>query len=171
MNYYREYPIRCKTCNEQIACFSFAYEELVARGYSLAKALDEIGITNYCSRISMMNPVIVTYNMERRDLIEGVIPGVGITTETIQKAPQSTGMRISTQKTNVKMRADIKPLAPTTPSSVAISIGVEDQPATFTEPIRAGIPTINGDTKNLEVVDVGAGKKTEILKGQTFLAR
>jgi len=71
METYKEYPIRCKTCNEQIACFSADYEILLDSGYTFEAALDELGITEYCSRIAMMTPTIVAFNMENREVIEG----------------------------------------------------------------------------------------------------
>src|SRR5688500_12811196 len=71
MEFYLEYPIRCKTCNEQIACFSYEYGELLNAGYTIQQALDQLGLMNYCCRISMKDPVVVTFNMENREVIEG----------------------------------------------------------------------------------------------------
>lgn len=71
METYKEYPIRCKTCNEQLACYADDYETLLATGLSVEEALNELGITDYCSRISMMTPTIVAFNMENREVIEG----------------------------------------------------------------------------------------------------
>ena len=71
METYKEYPIRCKTCNEPIACFSYDYEALLNAGFSIEEALDELGITDYCSRQAMLNPTIVPFNMENREVIEG----------------------------------------------------------------------------------------------------
>lgn len=81
MNSYREYPIRCKSCNEQLACYSDEYENLVreyAEGgnvtekHAIEKALNKLGIMSPCSRINMMNPIIITFNNENRELIEGL---------------------------------------------------------------------------------------------------
>lgn len=71
MESYREYPIRCKTCNEQIACFSYLYEDLLSTGRSVEEALNDLGIMACCSRIAMLNPTIVSFNMENREVIEG----------------------------------------------------------------------------------------------------
>lgn len=71
METYKEYPIRCKTCNEQLACFADDYEGLLDTGLTPEEALNELGITDYCSRISMMAPTIVAFNMENREVIEG----------------------------------------------------------------------------------------------------
>ena len=71
MEFYREYPIGCKSCNEQLACFSKDYEDYLASGLTVEEALNALGITNYCSRAAMMNPPTVTFNMENRQVIEG----------------------------------------------------------------------------------------------------
>lgn len=71
MEYYKEYPIRCKTCNEQLACFAKDYEEYIQAGHTPQEALDELGIELRCSRIAMVSPTIVCFNMENREVIEG----------------------------------------------------------------------------------------------------
>jgi len=72
---YREYPIRCKTCNAQIACYAQEYEAAVKKNEqneTIEKTLNNLGIGNYCCRIALMNPTIVFFNMENRELIEGL---------------------------------------------------------------------------------------------------
>lgn len=71
METYEEYPIRCKTCNEQLSCYAPTYKELLNSGLSIEEALNQLGITDACSRIAMMNPTIVAFNMENREVIEG----------------------------------------------------------------------------------------------------
>ena len=71
METYKEYPVRCKTCNEPLACFARDYETLLAARYSIEDSLNELKIMEYCSRIAMMNPTIVAFNMENREVIEG----------------------------------------------------------------------------------------------------
>jgi DNA-directed RNA polymerase subunit N (RpoN/RPB10) len=73
MDSYREYLIRCKTCNSQIACFATQYEDLLSTKLSIEDSLNQMGIRNYCCRIAFMNPTIVTFDMENRALIEGLI--------------------------------------------------------------------------------------------------
>ena len=73
---YREYPIRCESCGEQLACYAEEYENLVesfsSQGDSAEeRALNILGIMEPCSRINMINPVIRIYNKENRNLIEG----------------------------------------------------------------------------------------------------
>lgn len=102
MQTYKEYPIRCKTCGEQIAAFAPQYEELlrvivqedrIAQMEALEgaeqptigtlnhplnelniaeKALNRLGITEWCSRSAMLNPTFVRFNMENRAVIEGI---------------------------------------------------------------------------------------------------
>ena len=69
--YRREYPIRCKSCNEQLACYSEKYE-LLARAYGYEQALNMLGIMEPCSRYNMMNPVMILNIKENRNLIEGL---------------------------------------------------------------------------------------------------
>lgn len=69
--YRREYPIKCKSCNEQIACYSEEYEDLV-REHGAEKALNILQIMEPCSRDNMMNPVMILNIKENRSLIEGL---------------------------------------------------------------------------------------------------
>jgi DNA-directed RNA polymerase subunit N (RpoN/RPB10) len=71
METYKEYVIRCKSCNEQLACYASEYEALLNGNYSVEDTLNILGIINPCSRIAMMNPTIVSFNMENREVIEG----------------------------------------------------------------------------------------------------
>jgi len=69
--YHREYPIRCKSCNEQLACYSEKYEEL-SKDYDYETALNMLGIMEPCSRYNMMNPTMILSIRENRNLIEGL---------------------------------------------------------------------------------------------------
>jgi DNA-directed RNA polymerase subunit N (RpoN/RPB10) len=88
MDYYKEYPVRCKTCNEQIACFSEEYELYLEQGLSEESALNKLGLMNPCSRIAMLQPVIVFHNMENRDIIEGtkMVEGVDLDKDFLEGA-------------------------------------------------------------------------------------
>ncbi len=72
-NYYNEYTIRCKTCFEPIASKSKLYERLLSTGMTTEEALNELKIMMPCSRICMMNPTPVYYNMENRGVVEGTV--------------------------------------------------------------------------------------------------
>lgn len=71
MESYEEFSIRCKTCNNQLACMSYAYKSYLEAQSSVEEALNALGIYNPCCRIAMANPTIVTFNMENREVIEG----------------------------------------------------------------------------------------------------
>lgn len=73
MESYNEYPIRCKTCNTQIACHSDTYISLLAHGYSREQAANELRLFNWCCRSSMLTPTVVFFNMENRAAIEGLV--------------------------------------------------------------------------------------------------
>jgi DNA-directed RNA polymerase subunit N (RpoN/RPB10) len=72
MEFYLEYPVRCKSCNEQIACFAKEFNSYLQSGISGEEALNIIGIKNFCSRIAFLTPTVVFLNMENRRLIEGL---------------------------------------------------------------------------------------------------
>ncbi len=69
--YRKEYPIRCKSCNEQLACYSEEYE-ILAREYGYEQALNILQIMEPCSRYNMMNPMMILNIKENRNLIEGL---------------------------------------------------------------------------------------------------
>lgn len=72
MDSYKEYPIRCKTCNAPIACFSYEYERLVYQiGMTPEQALNQLAIMHDLCRLSMLYPTIVPFNMENREVING----------------------------------------------------------------------------------------------------
>jgi len=89
METYKEYPIRCKTCNEQIACFAEEYENLVDSGLTIEETLNTMDIMHPCSRQAFMNPVTVNFNMENREVIEGFKTVDTVTDEDIQKESTS----------------------------------------------------------------------------------
>lgn len=69
--YRREYPIRCKSSNDQIACYSEEYENLT-REHGSEKALNMLNIMEPCCRYNMMNPTMILNIKENRNLIEGL---------------------------------------------------------------------------------------------------
>lgn len=69
--YYKEHPIRCKTCFEPIASRTFEFELLLNNGMTVEEALNAMDIMEPCSRIAMMNPTFVFYNLEHRGVVEG----------------------------------------------------------------------------------------------------
>jgi len=71
MEYYNEYPVRCRTSNDPLSCYSSDYEAYLNAGFSIEDALNSLGIMNPCCRMAMANPTIVAFNMENREVIEG----------------------------------------------------------------------------------------------------
>jgi hypothetical protein len=69
--YRKEYPIKCKSCNEQLACYSEKYE-ILAKEYRSEQALNMLNIMEPCSRYNMMNPTMILNIKENRNLIEGL---------------------------------------------------------------------------------------------------
>lgn len=90
MESYKEYPIRCKTCNEQIACFASLYENHINSGATIEDTLNMMDIMNPCSRQAFMNPSTVNFNMENRKIIEGF--------ETVETATDEDALKESTSQ-------------------------------------------------------------------------
>jgi DNA-directed RNA polymerase subunit N (RpoN/RPB10) len=213
MDTYKEYPIRCYTCNEQLACHAENYEQLLSTGVSIEDTLNMLSITNWCSRIAMQNPTIVAFNMENREVIEGfksvenadvnnaqissqftpifssclgeiavqesidITPRRELPEELLSMRPRTgfnSQIRSITKPTSSVPSLDTSLLAasvpvPATDEGIEVNVVDEDE---FKIPTIVGIPTINyNDTLIKQVIDVGAGKKVEILNGRTYLAR
>ena len=182
METYNEYPIRCKTCNEQIAARSYEFVELLNSGYSIENALNLMEIFNYCSRIALITPTIVAFNMEQRDLIEGRtgsevfhndIMKFDTCSDTSIMADQGAKFAPIARKPVVKKPLSVpspKVLRPE-PEELGIELEVTEV-VKFKIPISVGIPSINTDsTIQSQSVYVGAGKNIEIINGRTYLAR
>ena len=186
MDFYLEYPIRCKTCNDQIACFSYEYEQYLNSGYSVQQALDQLGITNYCCRISMKDPVEVTFNMENREVIEG-LKKIEEADDMGFRSPNDSevgfGACISekkvqeTKKPIKPLLKGIQPVAPVDLTNVApigegIEITIPSESDKFNLPVNVGISTINRTSLGRpETRPVGTGKESQVLSGRTYLAR
>lgn len=176
MEYYLEYPVRCKTCNNQIACFSSEYAALLTAAYTIQQALDELGFTNYCCRIYMKDPIAVPFNMENREAIEGLKKVEAVEDfGTSQLEDTSNDFSACLQTPAAKeTKKGLAPLASRLPAA-ALGEGInldEGEDVPFEVPTTIGIPTINKRrSQRLETKSVGAGKLCKILNGRTFLAR
>lgn len=186
MDSYREYPVRCPTCGGQLACFSKLFETLIEND-TIENALNLLGIDDYCCRMLMINPVIVFFNMENRELIEGFKGIDQVNDDDSQK--ESTSIPIYTpclseetkpsisltllSKPNLSIAHPIIPDIGMKSSSMGEPISLEEKlPENFVEPELVGVPTINRNIlKELDKIYVGAKKKTQVLNGRTYLAR
>lgn len=170
---YKEYPIRCKTCNGQIACFSKSYESLIKDSSLTSEdALNKLGIKNFCCRIAMLNPTIVPFNIENRRMVEG-LDSLTESFETISqrifkscidkaKAKQEfqvsrgvSALKALSSRTSISLPKSPKPSTGTIVSSLDITqksqpvgVGIPiSQESTerkeFIEPTDVGVPTIN----------------------------
>lgn len=276
MQSYKEYPIRCKTCGEPIAPFAGQYEALLENiveedriaqieavdgplvgtltqplnEINIAeKALNRLGITEWCSRIAMMNPTIVTFNMENRAVIEGtenidaandadaevesefqpifasckgprtafqitqnqpvepirqlalsaatpaalqVTSAVPSTTGVsplitgamaqARRSPTTPGLNIIRTPTGISPITSISATSGATTVESVIQpiiegIDLEEPaletvvaPTTFQNPVIVGVPTINASPYPTTTINVGAGARSMVLTGRTFLA-
>jgi len=190
MDSYREYLIRCYTCGSQIACFSKMFE-LLSQNDTIENALKNTGINNYCCRSLMMNPTIVTFNMENRELIEG-FKNIEDVDEADSKNESTSNPIFSyclnqgtATRSSIPMRSiiefeetDTHPVIPDLEMSSTKEENLERIPLNpmmsdkFEEPILVGFPTINHNIlKELDKVYVGAKKYSQILNGRTYFAR
>lgn len=224
MDSFREYPIRCKTCGEPIACKARAFEQALSTGISREEALSGVDLTAYCSRSAMLNPPIVTFDMENREAIEGfkdvrtvvdadpngslsdpifaactpelqfklnlpppqfqptfmqgtkALPAqIGIGTGATTGIPV-IGMTLPTppQGINPGITSGTKPGIPLNPGGAepkqGIPLSVPDNETEFIEPSIVGVPSINSSLP-LKQINVGAGKKVQVLNGRSYLAR
>ena len=189
MDYYYEYPIRCKTCNEQIACYSEDFKNYLETTNNVELALDYIGITNWCSRIAMMTPIKIKYNLENRALVLGI---TNIETDEIpneenikfifnnqeEEKEESFDLPIFNIN-NIKKNKEINTNINSKKEEKYLnSVNIEpidldnDKNNLFIEPTEVNIPIINDNSiKNENFVFIGNGNYTIILKGRTYLAR
>lgn len=186
MESYLEYPIRCKTCNGQIACFSYEYNELLNAKYTIQQALDQLGLMNFCCRISMKDPVVVTFNMENREVIEGIkkidtaddfgVSATGSANTTFGACTVSEVVQPVVKEIKQKIKG-VQPIAPVNlTNAVAIGDGIDidvvEMFEEFVTPTVVGISTINRfNLSKPEIRSVGSGKESRVLNGRTYLAR
>ena len=185
MDQYKEYPIRCKTCNYPIAVWSKQYEQLIQYS-STEDALNELGLNNFCCRISMLAPPIITFNMENRKAIEGLQLVENVDSydnnpitkskplfkncigESVKPSNLSEFTKLKSVKTQQKLLPDNNPIKLPNESSF---INTEPN-IPIVEPVTPGIPTINKNSRlDINYEDVGNGVRVEILSGRTYLAR
>ena len=195
MNFYYQYPIRCPSCNEHIACLSRYFISLVENGSPTEDALNEIGLYKWCSRIAMLNPSPIFFNMENTDVIEGLasvehndniegLVSIGkrnyepVKTQNLDEENEEVFEFLTMQRKAPRKKAVEKQLQFSRGEEVeadiydGIPISEFEQEEGFIEPTIVGIPTINNvRDDDLLIVSVGDRKTTIVLKGRTYLAR
>ena len=151
MDTYREYVVRCKTCNEPIACHAHDYEELLNAGVTVEDALNELGIMDYCSRIAMMNPSVVAFNMENRAVIEGFKSVDAVTEDEIQE--ESTSQPIFSSCVGAgNLNPTVNPLAAPQLTGIPITLGTRvppNAPGVQTHPMQLRQPITGMQTLGL----------------------
>lgn len=182
MDSYDEYPIRCKTCNEQLACHAETFLGLIATGMSKEEALNNLNIINWCSRISMLSPTKVMFDMENRSVIDGTVSVDQANFPDTKRGLVGTLDYVpcySNKKTVSKLLEKVKPndelviAHPRAMPAMGQGISIEqDIKRDFVEPTVPGVP-VNNSVNNITPVyiNVGAGKSTKVLNGRTYLAQ
>lgn len=156
MDTYREYPIRCKSCNNQIACHAAMFEELMSISQDPEDTFAQMNVRNWCCRAAYTNPSVVMFDMEMRSLIEGY--------EYIKNTSDASGRRMTKpplQKEPEEAEEErLKVPAPLPAEGEA-----------FKYPTMVGVPTINSDPRAaLLFADAGICR-SRILQGRTYLGR
>jgi DNA-directed RNA polymerase subunit N (RpoN/RPB10) len=154
MDSYQEYPVRCKGCNNPIASRIADYTALLEQGHGKEAALNLLDLPLWCCRIAVMNPVIVTFNMEVREAIDGTVD-VGLVTPEMLRGGST------------------RPPSPTPrPTGVGIPLPVGVTATTELIPEAVGTPVINPDPTLLPpMIPVGERWKCVVLNGRTYLCR
>jgi len=141
MDTYKEYSIRCKSCNEQIACFASDFEDLVSAGLTKEEALNQLGIMAYCSRISFTDPTIVSFDMENRQVIEG-FKSVAAATDADAHVESTIRPMFNPCISSPLTLGPISPLLTVLPTPVQPPIQVRTQPRSAFMPNKVQLPTI-----------------------------
>lgn len=167
METYEEYPVRCKTCNEQLACFSSDYNALLQAGLTQEEALNQLNIMNYCSRIAMMNPTIVAFNMENREVIEGFKNVDAATEEDAQRESTSRpvfssciGLQAGPPLLGEQMvppRVQALPIRPATLQLPVQPLTQRTQEPFVPIQIARPQPVATGIVKDINIEDLGVG--------------
>ena len=196
MDYYLQYPIRCKTCNEQIACFSAEHLDNLAQQLSVEESLNSLGLDNFCCRISMMNPITVTFDMENRPAIEGlhmvsyndepggVIPYQGqynfttcrravVRIEGMDLFPVQTVPPPKPPPVREELSDLIYSAQETSEELIPFPTESKSEEQPFDPPTLVGHPKINPNSLYPDQkISVGAeGRTAQVISGRTYLAR
>lgn len=147
--YYTEYPIRCKTSNDNIACRVEQYMQLLNGGLTIEQSLNEMGVMNPCCRNAFMNPTYVFFDMENRKLIEG-----DITKDSLDIYTQEYGVNRGEDKGVSRSNLFINDIN------------------TLEIPETVGLSRINEDPVIFrEYLPLSSDVSVDILNGRTYLAQ
>lgn len=189
---YKEYPIRCPTCNEPLAHKSIEYENLINNGIDIEDALNSLDIMNICSRGFMLTPTIRFSEFENRQEIEKT--AIVKPNDSIDFIACSKNTLVNTDKNIDGISTIVNKIKPAllketklydikgdrdkteidfTEERYILNTRVdEEEEGGFAIPTVVGIPTINHDpTIEEENKFVGSGYYVKVLNGRTYLAR
>jgi DNA-directed RNA polymerase subunit N (RpoN/RPB10) len=161
-NTYNEYVIRCKTCNNQIACHVHDFlidvqnnlQTSSSREEATEKALNNtyFKLNNWCCRIAMTNPTCVFKNLHNIPVYHDTINSINF----IGKLDTMTNNSL----VDVNQQVDDKPfITPHSASHPTINVN---------ENIKLKELNVSSTIKNLNPSDY---KIVSILNGRTYMAR
>ena len=183
MNFFIMYPVRCETCNKELAYLQDDLEQLLAIDPSVEKALNNLGVMRYCCRTNLMNPTSVFYDMENTDVVNGtrnVKEFTNLANPTITpiqiRQPISILQNLPSLGSSILHKSTIPSLSGTpvgTPVAIPIDESRLRNTSNFDIPQYVGVPTINpSKLTNPEVLSVGENNKImtiPILTGRTYI--
>ena len=100
-------PARCFTCGIFLPKFEREYTEYLSQGYSLGDALTKVGLTKYCCRGNIMNPIVIPIGAENP-------PMSGYQSLSFKQPYQSSSTGALTQVT----QSESKPTRPSRPGTI-----------------------------------------------------
>ena len=176
---YDQYNIRCKTCNEPIAQLANTFLSYVDSGMTQEDALNEMRITEPCSRSEFQCPTKIYFNMENRDVIEGMLKVEVVSPFDISTVSRSQYSFASCMPTTDKGIALVAPsidqqgFRESDKDLLGGGIPLDiPQQTKFIYPTVPGTPTINeSDFGVRSKVYVGANRSIQVLNGRTYIAR
>lgn len=153
MNIIKEYPIKCHTCNEQIACYSYDYETFLESGYSVEDALNTLGIKRECSRIAMMFPVMRTFDISNRQVVEGLkTVDLIIDDDEPNESSKRQGIYSSCLNTTLQQSTFVNPLQQSTfVNPLQQSTFVNPLQNTFINPLQQNVNSLSTQLENINL--------------------
>lgn len=152
LDYDTYFHVRCVTCNKVLGNMQEPYERLIAEGYSAEAAMNRLGISRYCCRRHVLNPIIVPRGSNvpldedllglTQDMNELQLKGGGASRGVLILAPPPN-TQVATQINTSTLQAKQVPM-PGTGAPPLMSLPTTNIPTvgTTTNRVPAQVPTV-----------------------------
>lgn len=156
-NSYKEYPIRCHSCNELVDERLDEFFEHQDRGLTEEEALNEMNVFAICTREAFINPPHIQYDMENKKALEGrikVTPELRPSKEDTESKSIRYGSAMNTSRSSVQPR----------------EVEFIDFNPERLRPTIVGRSVINRDLTKPEITKyVGAGRYSVVVNGRQHI--